>query len=272
MFHDKLVVITGGSSGIGFALAQALLRQGAKVILLADRVDRLEAAVLALGGRSQNLDAYALDIANPDLVAVQGALITERHGAPDILINNAGFAIYKTFHRQVLEDVKRLIAVNFGGAMYVTKAFLDGMIERRTGHIVNVASVGGSIHPFTPDAIYGGCKHGMIAWSRNLRSEVSRFGISITVVCPGRVQTRFFDHPSFQKRRHRKETEITVPIEKVVDSTLNAVRRGKFMCHVPGYWGIIAWAVNALGPFARFPLERLMRARVEDLYEGEKSQ
>ena len=270
-FHDKVVVITGGSSGIGFALAQALLRQGAKVILVADQADRLEAAVVALGGRSKNLDAFALDIANPDLVAVQGALITERHGTPDILINNAGFAIYNTFHRQLREDIERLIAVNFSGTMYVTKAFLDGMIERRTGHIVNLTSIAGSI-PLTPDGVYGACKHGIVAWSINLRSELHRFGVSITVVCPGRAKTRFFDHPSFQKRRHRKETELTVPIEKVVDITLNAVRRRKFMCYVPGYWGLLAWAVNALGPLARTPLERLMRSRVEDLYQGEKSE
>jgi short-subunit dehydrogenase len=90
----------------------------------------------------------------------------------------------------------------------------------------------------------------------------------VTVVCPGRVETSFFDHETFRRRSHRKETEATVPLASVVDATLDAILRRQRMRYVPRRYGVLAWAYNALGPLARVAFEKLLRSRVEDLYGG----
>jgi len=264
-FSTKLAVITGGSSGIGLALAEELSRRNAKVVILSDRADSISSALSKLGGSARSAHGYVCDIGIADQVTETCGRIVAAHGVPDILINNAGFAIYRTFEQEEPEEVERLMNVNFCGAIRVTKAFLDGMVERRSGHIVNMASIAGVL-PLTPCAVYGAAKHGMVGWSRCLMPELARFGIDISVICPGRVETNFFNHETFQRRPHRKETEKTVTLEAVVDATLDAILRRQRMRFVPRRYGILGWAYNTFGPLVRAPFDRLLRSRVEDLY------
>ena len=119
---------------------------------------------------------YVCDIGRPESVADACGQLLAAYGAPDILINNAGFAIYRTFEQEETAEVERLMSVNFAGAIRVTKALLSGMIERRGGQIVNITSIAGSL-PLTPCAVYGAAKHGIMGWSRCLSSELARFGI-----------------------------------------------------------------------------------------------
>src|SRR5437588_11382926 len=142
------------------------------------------------------------------------------------------------------------MSVNFAGAIRVTKGFLGGMIKRGSGHVVNIASIAGAI-ALTPCGLYSAAKHGMMAWSRCLAPEVARFGIDVTVVCPGRVETNFFKHETFQTRLHRKETGITVPMETVVDATLDAILRRQPALYVPRHSGPPRWSYHALGPLGR---------------------
>ena len=270
-FVSKVVVITGGSSGIGFALAGKLSASGARVIILADKPESVSHACADLSARGTAVHGYVCDIGRPESVADACGQLLAAYGAPDILINNAGFAIYRTFEQEETAEVERLMSVNFAGAIRVTKALLSGMIERRGGQIVNITSIAGSL-PLTPCAVYGAAKHGIMGWSRCLSSELARFGMSVTTVCPGRVRTNFFDHESFKKRPRRKETELTVPMEVVVESTLDAIRRRQRVRYIPRYYGALAWAYNALGPFARGQWDRIMRSRVEDLYRHSETQ
>ena len=200
-------MITGGSSGIGFAIAQRLAGFGAKVVLIADGQDRLDVAVRALGGAGAQVSSIVCDVGDP--VAVRDAIVSLRreHGVPDVLINNAGFAVYRTFEESDPAEIEKLFNVNFAGHLLCTKAVLDGMIARGSGHIVNIASVAG-LFTLTPNAVYGAAKSGIVAWSRALRVELDRFGIGVSVVCPGRVETPFFDHETFQRRRARRETRL----------------------------------------------------------------
>jgi short-subunit dehydrogenase len=269
-FAGKLVVITGGTSGIGFALAEELLNRQARTIVLSDKAATVASAVEALGGDSRIVDGYVCDIGSPQSVTDACRQVLAKHGAPDILINNAGFALYRTFEQEEEAEVERLMSVNFAGTIRVTKAFLAGMIQRGSGQIVNITSIAGSL-PLTPCAVYGAAKHGVMGWSRCLVPEVARFGIGVTTVCPGRVQTNFFDHESFQKRPHRKETEMTVPMETVVEATLDAIRRRQRVRYVPRYYGALTWGYNALGPLVRSLWDRVMRARIEDLYRNSQS-
>lgn len=270
-FAAKLVVITGGTSGIGLALAKELSRRDARIVVLADKADSVASALAQLGGSHRSVHGYACDVGVPANVVETCARILEGHGAPDVLINNAGFAIYRTFEQEDPAEVERLMSVNFGGAIRVTKALLGGMIQRGSGHIVNVASIAGAI-ALTPCGVYSAAKHGMMAWSRCLAPEVARFGIDVTVVCPGRVETNFFNHATFQTRLHRKETEMTIPMETVVDATLDAILRRQRVRYVPRYYGLLVWAYHALRPLVRGPLDKLLRSRVEDIYRNSGSQ
>src|SRR4051794_5380527 len=240
-FAAKLIIITGGTSGTGLAFADELLQRNAKVVILSDKAESVASATCVH--------------------------ILKTHGAPDILINNAGYAIYRTFEQEDPAEIERLMNVNFGGAVRVTKAFINGMVQRRSGHIVNVASIAGVL-PLTPCALYGAAKHAMVGWSQCIAPELARFGIDVTVVCPGRVQTSFFDHESFRSRPHRKETEATVPLAAVVDATFDAILRRQRMRYIPRRYGMLAWAYHALGPLVRVPFDRLLQSRVEDLYRS----
>jgi len=266
-FADKLVVITGGTSGIGLALAKKFLNLRARVAVLADKAGSVSSAVAQLSGDDRTVDGYVCDIGWAEAVVDTCERISAKHGAPDILINNAGFAIYRTVEQEEWSEVERLMSVNFAGPIRVTKAFLGGMVQRRSGHIVNIASIAGAL-PLTPCAVYGAAKHGMMGWSKCLAPEVARFGIDVTVVCPGRVETNFFNHETFQRRPRRKETEMTVPMQTVVEATLDAILRRQSLRYVPRYYGLMAWAYNALGPLVRYPFDRIMQSRIEDLYRS----
>jgi len=270
-FAGKLIIITGGTSGIGFALAEELIRRDAKLIVLADKADSISRAVAQLGGGSRSIHGYVCDVGLADKVIETCARILETHGVPDILINNAGFAIYRTFEQEDPAEVERLMSVNFGGPIRVTKALIGGMIKRRSGHIVNVASIAATM-PLTPCAVYGAAKHGIMGWSKCLMAELARFSIDVTVILPGRVKTNFFDHETFRQRRHRKETEMTVPMEVVVQATLDAILRRQRVRYVPFSYGVVTWAYHALGPLVRRPFDKLLRSRVEDLYRGSGNQ
>jgi len=266
-FTAKLILITGGTSGIGLALADKFLERNARVLILSDKAHSVRSALASLAGVGRSIHGYICDIGTPQAVTETCARIVEAHGAPDILINNAGYAVYRTFEQEDPSEVERLMSVNFGGAIRVTKALLDSMVKRRSGHIVNVASIAGTL-PVTPCAIYGAAKHGMVGWSKCLVPELARFGIHVTVILPGRVETSFFDHETFQSRPHRKETEMTVPMETVVFATLDAILRRQRVRYVPAKYGILSWLYHALGPLVRTPFEKLLRSRVEDLYRG----
>jgi hypothetical protein len=266
-FAAKLVVITGGTSGIGLALAKELCRLRAKVVVLADRPDSVSRALNELRTIEGSADGYVCDVGIPETVTEACGRVLATHGAPDILINNAGYAIYRTFEQEDPAEVERLMNVNFAGAVRVTKAFLGGMVERRSGHIVNITSIAATL-PVTPCAVYGAAKHGIMGLSECLKPELARFGIDVTVVSPGRVQTGFFDHETFQRRRHRKETEMTVPMEAVVAGTLDAILKRQRLRYIPRRYGFATWLYQAFGPLVRFPLDKLLRSRVEDLYRS----
>ncbi|MEA2977386.1 MAG: uncharacterized protein QOF19_2906 [Alphaproteobacteria bacterium] len=207
----------------------------------------------------------------PADVAAASRQVIADYGPPDILVNNAGFATYRTFEQEFPDEMERLYNVNFGGALRVTKAFLQGMIKRSSGHIVNIASIAGAM-TITPNAVYGGAKHGMMAWSKCIAIELARFGVNVHVICPGRVETSFFDHETFRMRAHRKETELTIPIEEVVQAIIDTILHNKAVRFVPRYYGLLAWALHAFGPLVQGPMDRLLRARIEDLYRNRDKQ
>lgn len=264
-FSGKKVFITGGSSGIGKQLASDFLRLGARVAILSNNRDKLDQSRIDLERIAPGVSAYCCDIASLQQVQSAVSRYVDEHGSPDILINNAGYAVYELFAETDPEEIDRLIKVNFGGACAVTREFLPHMISSGGGHICAMASIAGRI-ALAPCGIYSAAKHGLVAWAEILRIELKRFNIGVHVVCPGRVETEFFNHPSFMKNPQRKGTEWTIPVEVVSSAMIEAIRKNRFMTYVPRWYAFAAWSARALPGIVGLLFERFVAARVDAIY------
>ncbi len=188
---NKVVLITGASSGFGSDAARLFAREGCKVVLTARRLDRLQslaAEIQSAGGEALAVPADVGERAEVD-VMVQTAL--DLYGRIDILFNNAGYGAVNWFENLKPErDIESLIQVNLIGTMLVTRAVLPHMLERGAGHIINMASVGGLIAAPTITT-YSASKWGLRAFTDALRREVSHLGIKVSGIYPGPAITEF---------------------------------------------------------------------------------
>jgi NAD(P)-dependent dehydrogenase (short-subunit alcohol dehydrogenase family) len=181
---QKVALVTGASSGIGTAVALALLERSDTVYGAARRVDRMQALV-ARGGR-----ALPLDLTDAGSIESCAAAILEREGRLDVLVNNAGYGSYGAIEQVPLEEARRQFEVNLFGLARMTQLALPAMRKQGGGHIVNVSSIGGKI--FTPmGGWYHATKHALEGWSDVLRMEVERFGIRVIIVEPGAIATEW---------------------------------------------------------------------------------
>lgn len=267
MFRNRKVFITGGSSGIGKQLAADFLRLGCRVGIASNDAGKLDSARTELSAISPQLSAMVCDVADPQQVKRTVQDYGREFGAPDILINNAGYAVYQTFEEMAAEEILRLLAVNFTGACIVTREFLPAMIQNGGGNIAFMASIAGRI-PMTPCGIYSAAKHGVVAWATGLRAELKRFNVTVQVICPGRVETDFFLHPTFVERQARPEARWTVGVEAVSRATIAAIQGNRFMTYIPKSQGLLVWLANSLPFISRPALDRVMGARVEEIYRS----
>lgn len=182
----KVILITGASSGMGKATALHLIEQGHTVYGAARRVEKM-ADLEKAGGH-----AIAMDITKQEDIdkAVSEVLDREKH--IDVLINNAGYAIYGAVEDTSIEDARRQFEVNIFGLAAITKAVLPNMRERKSGTVINISSMGGKI--YTPlGAWYHATKHALEGWSDCLRLELKQFNIDVVIVEPGIINTEFGD-------------------------------------------------------------------------------
>lgn len=182
--NRKVIVVTGASSGIGKATALQLIEEGHIVYGVARRVEKMQDLVDA-GGH-----ALQMDVTNHDQVKeVMGKVIAD-NGRIDVLVNNAGYAVYGPIEEVSYEQARRQFEVNIFGLAEVTKAALPSMRENRSGTIINISSVGGKI--YTPlGGWYHATKHALEGWSDCLRLEMKEFGVNVVIVEPGAIKTEF---------------------------------------------------------------------------------
>ncbi len=266
MSQRRLIVITGGSSGIGYHLAAEYLKRDEKVIIIASNTEKLQEAYTNLKNISQEVDYYSCDVGDSSAVRKTVEKILTEHGCPDILVNNAGFATYRTFDQTPSDEMERLVQVNLMGVLRSTHCFMHAMMERRSGHIVNIASVSG-LAPITPSAIYGAAKYALVGISHSLQYELDEFNIMVHLVCPGKVDTPFFDHETFRNRSIRKEMESFVPIEKVVGKIISAVENNRFMTIVPASFSLMIWLKNTFSFISEPIFKKIMIQRIRLLRE-----
>ncbi|GLQ78002.1 oxidoreductase [Mesorhizobium huakuii] len=183
---NKVVVITGASSGLGEAAARRLAKEGAKLVLGARRLDRLEALAAELSlGKDAILSTDVTDVGQVRRL-VDHAVKT--HGRVDVIINNAGLMPHSPLECGKVEDWDRMIDVNIKGVLYGIAAALPHMKTQKSGHIINVSSVAG--HKVGPGGgVYAATKHAVRVISEGLRQEVKPYNIRTTIISPGAVAT-----------------------------------------------------------------------------------
>ena len=186
-FDGCVAVVTGGGSGIGAVVAQELAREGAAVVVAARRTDRIERVASEIRGAGGKAWAVHCDVTDPGSVN-DLAKEAARHGNIDILVNNTGVAHSAPLAKTSLEDWNRVLAVNATGTFLCTRAFISGMLERKRGSIVNVASVAG-LAGGRYIAAYAAAKHAVIGLTRSVAIEVEGTGVTCNAVCPGFVDT-----------------------------------------------------------------------------------
>jgi NADP-dependent 3-hydroxy acid dehydrogenase YdfG len=187
--EGKVVVITGASSGLGEATARHLAALGAKLVLGARRLDRLQALAGELGAGTTVVQTDVTDRAQVRHL-VDSAVAA--HGRIDVIINNAGLMPHSLLERGKVKDWDRMIDVNLKGVLYGIAAALPHMTRQKSGHIINVSSVAG--HKVRPgSAVYAATKAAVLMLSEGLRQEVKPYGIRTTVISPGAVESELPD-------------------------------------------------------------------------------
>src|SRR6476661_1349481 len=189
MIKDKVALISGASSGIGYSTAITLAKEGSKIVAGARRTERLEELKKTVESQGGEIIIQKLDVTKLDDCNNFAKIAIEKYGNIDILINNAGIMPLSFFKNQKIDEWDRMIDVNIKGVIYCTSAAIPFMLEKKSGHIVNLSSIAGRT-VFPAGSVYCATKHAVTAFSEGLRQEFSqRSNIRITCIEPGVVST-----------------------------------------------------------------------------------
>ena len=189
---DKVVVVTGGGGGIGGATCKRFGEAGAKVAVLDIMLATAQQTADAITTKGGTAKAYACDITQYEVVQSAIAAVERDLGPIGVLVNNAGWDIFRLFKDSTPAEWNKLIAINLIGALNMHHVVLPGMLARRAGRIVNIASDAAKVGS-SGEAVYAACKGGLVAFSKTLAREHARHGITVNCVAPGATKTALFE-------------------------------------------------------------------------------
>jgi short-subunit dehydrogenase len=205
----KVVLVTGGSRGLGYAVARELALCGARLALTSRHADELESArarlLASTSAEPTDVWVYPCDVSLEPTVREMVAATTAHYGRIDVLVNDAGIIMVGPLQNQTLDSFRKAMDINFFGALHATLAVLPQMLDRGNGAIVNISSIGGKV-AFPHLLPYVASKFAITGWSQGLRAELARKGIRVTTVCPGimrtgsHIQARFTGDPTQEYR------------------------------------------------------------------------
>jgi len=227
---DRVAVVTGGSSGIGAAIARRLTRDGWRCVLLARGEERLRAVAAEIGGEYEVCDVS--DRAGVERVA---AIVLARHPRIGLLVNSAGVPGRRGFLRPDPEPIEQTIGINYLGSIWSVRAFLPGLEAAAPADVVNIVSVAGLV-AFPASGPYSAAKHAQLAFSRAVTAELRPRGIRVHTVNPGFVET-----PGFPQRDFLQMPvfgRLVARPERVADHVARVLRRNRRESIVPGWYRI----------------------------------
>jgi 3-oxoacyl-[acyl-carrier protein] reductase len=243
--RDKVVVITGASSGIGEAVARRLAKEGTKLVLAARREDRLQALateIQAVGGTTL---AVPTDVRQLEDINRLFSRTLEQWGRVDILLNNAGVSYDQPLIKVAPALLREELEVNLLGVVACAQAALKPMLKQRSGHIVNVASIAGLIG-LPGSTIYNASKFGVVGFSEALGREVGRFGVRVSAFCPGFVATDF--SPRLKSIHEKQPGAQRLPgvmdVVYVADQVAWLIQHPRRRYIIPHSWNILVWAAR----------------------------
>jgi len=238
-----VLIVTGASSGIGAAVAKQFAREGYRVVLAARRIERLESMadeIEAGGGQALvvQTDLFQFE----DIQNLVAATISQ-YGQVDVLVNNAGFGRLKWLEQlDPDKDIQAQLQINLTATILVAREVLPHMIERRSGHIINMASLGGFVA--TPTyTTYSASKFGVRGFTEALRREVGVYGIHVTGVYPGGVRTEFKEHTGTDRKTGRTTpASLRLEPEEVAQVILKVVDHPRRTVILPWQMRFVVWA------------------------------
>lgn len=232
-FRDRVVVITGGSRGLGLALAREFASEGARLFLLARSAPDLERVLGDLDARGGQATAIACDIRDPDQVAHAVARIGAAAHRIDVLVNNAGIIQSLPFEHATTADFEDALDTHFWGPLWLIRAVLPWMRQQGSGRIVNISSIGGRIG--VPHMVpYCASKFALVGLSETLRAELAKDGIAVTTVCPNLMRTGSYRNVVVRGQHHREAAwfalasslpVITMSASRAAKAIVEATRR-----------------------------------------------
>ncbi|NTV98774.1 MAG: SDR family NAD(P)-dependent oxidoreductase [Chlorobiaceae bacterium] len=205
--QESVAVVTGSSSGIGFHTAERLLEKGAFVYGLSRSVTPI---------RHERFCRIKADLSRPEEIVSAFSEVRMTHPAVDILINNAGVGVFGDVEAITHDDWQRVISVNLTAAFLCTKEVVPAMKERQRGMIVNIASVAGK-RGFKGGSAYSASKFGIAGFSESVMEELRPFGIRVSCIFPGSVDTPFFDTASLQPAKRMPPQEVARVIVSAIE-------------------------------------------------------
>jgi len=265
-FSNKLAFITGGSSGIGLATANLLAAQGCNLVLFARGQKMLDESCKTvkthMEDSSQSINTVSMDVANNDEVQQKIKIAIEKFGIPDILINSAGIGSGDYFENISYEQFDKLLKINVYGTRNTISAILPFMKQKGGGHIVNLSSVAGHIGMYGY-SLYCTSKYAIVGFSECLRSELKRFNITVTLVCPPEVKTPFIDEEAKTlppEARVVKNLAGLLTPEQAAKAIVRGIKKKKFLI-IPGFMAssLLFWHRISNGLLTRMPADIIIK-------------
>lgn len=265
-FSDQVIWITGASSGIGEALAYALARKGARLVLSSRRRDELERVRQACARPEAHL-VLPLDLVRSETFPGAVAEVLARYGQIDVLVNNGGVSQRALAMNASLEVERALMEVNYFGPVALTKAVLPAMQTRRAGQVVVISSVMGYLG--TPGrSTYAAAKHALHGWFDSLRAEVWRDGIKVLLVCPGYVKTAVsLNALGSDGKKHAQldpKTARGIAPEACADAILRGLAREREEIYVGGFTEVFGIYAKRFVPWLLSRIVRKMTFSVSE--------
>jgi short-subunit dehydrogenase len=230
----RTVLITGASSGIGAAFAERFAAEGFDLVITARRIDRLETLAARLGSQySRTVDVIGADLALVDAPERMCAEVARRGLTIDALVNCAGFGVPGSFASSTWVRQQELLQVTVMAASELTHRLLPGMIERRYGRILNMASLAALVPAPAGHTLYAACKALIVKFSEALANEVRSYGVHVTALCPGFTRSEFHDVTGTRALVQKLPGWFWIEADLVAREGFDAVMAGRPLC-IPG--------------------------------------